>query len=255
MPATLTLIALEGIPEVERGQSIVDLLIAGLKETGIGLETGDAVVICQKIVSKAEDRKVALNSVTPSERALKLARICEKEPALVELVLRESTEVLRCLPGVIVVRHKLGFVLANAGIDQSNVAGGEGHALLLPENPDKSAGEIRAALKRRLGVDVAVLINDSFGRAWRLGTTGTCLGAAGLLALQDLRGKPDRFGRQLRVTEVGAADELAAAASCLMGQSDEGRPIVVVKGVPKALLAGERPASALIRPLDKDLFR
>lgn len=252
MSTSLTLLAPSGFPEARAGDDLAALIIAALKQDGIALEDGDVVVLAQKIVSKTEGRRIALASVEPSAEAKRLAALCQKEPALIELVLRESTEVLRCKPGVIIVRHKLGFVLANAGIDRSNVADAEDHALLLPENPDRSAAELRGTFKVITGKSVAVLINDSFGRAWRLGTTGTCIGCAGLVPLQDLRGEADRFGRALQVTELAHGDEIAAAASLLMGQAGEGRPVVIVRGLTPP--EREAPATTLIRPKAEDLF-
>ena len=252
MSETLRLLAPAGFPEIRAGDDLAGILIATLARDNVALDDGDVVVLAQKIVSKAEGRRIPLSGIKPSADASRLAAICQKEPALIELVLQESTEVLRCKPGVIIVRHKLGFVLANAGIDRSNVDGAEDHALLLPEHPDHSAAALRAALVAASGKSVAVLINDSFGRAWRLGTTGTCIGCAGLEALIDLRGVQDRFGRPLQVTELAHADEIAAAASLLMGQAGEGRPVVIVKGLAPA--ARETPATALIRPKAEDLF-
>lgn len=178
-----------------------------------------------------------------------------KDPRVVELILRESAEVVRMRPGVIITAHRLGFVMANAGIDASNVEDGEGQeiVLLLPEDPDASAKRLRQQLRARAQVDVAVIINDSFGRAWRLGTIGTAIGVSGLPALLDLRGSPDRTGRRLQVTEVGVADEVAGAASLLMGQAAEGRPIVHVRGFPYPRREGN--AAELVRPREADLFR
>ena len=251
----LILTALPGIPEVVRGAELAQLLAAAILRAGKTLESGDVVVIAQKIVSKAEGRQVRLAEVMPSPRALELARTVDKDPRLVELMLGESREVLRAKPGVLIVEHRLGFVMASAGIDQSNVPcrDGEEVALLLPADPDESARRIRQGLRAACGVEVGVLIIDSFGRAWRNGVTGVAIGVAGVPALVDLRGRPDRDGRPLRVTQVAAADELAAAASLLMGQSDEGCPAVLARGFPYAA----RPSSAaeLKRPRAEDLFR
>jgi coenzyme F420-0:L-glutamate ligase/coenzyme F420-1:gamma-L-glutamate ligase len=217
------------------------------------------LVLAQKIVSKAEGRSVRLADVTPSARARELAPQCDKDPRLVELILSEAAEVLRVRPGVIVVVHRLGFVLANAGIDRSNVGpvaedpSADDRVLLLPRDPDGSAQALGAALKTTTGASVAVIINDSLGRAWRNGTVGTALGASGLPALVDLRGRPDWFNRALQTTEVGLADEIAAAASLLMGQADEGRPIVLMRG-----LAADRRSGTgqeLIRRRELDMFR
>ena len=250
----LRLIGLPGIPEVRAGDALARLLAAALSRAGITLEARDVIVVAQKIVSKAEGRAIALATVDPSPQALELARIADKDPRLVELMLRESREVLRAKTGVIILEHRLGFVMANAGIDQSNVPGsGEDVALLLPENPDASAQRIREGLRALCGTEVAVVINDSFGRAWRNGVTGVAIGVAGIPALIDMRGNADREGRALRVTQVAAADELAAAASLVMGQADEGCPAVLARGFPYP----PRPGSAheLVRPRAEDLFR
>lgn len=251
----LTLVALPGIPEVARGADLAGLLLAAVERAGRMLESGDVMVVAQKIVSKAEGRTVRLAGVTPSARALELAGVVGKDPRLVELMLCESREVMRARPGVLIVEHRLGFVLASAGIDQSNVTAPHGEAivLLLPENPDASARRIQQDLFAACGVETGVIINDSFGRAWRNGVTGVAIGVAGVPALVDLRGRSDREGRPLRVTQVAAADELAAAASLIMGQSDEGYPAVLARGFPYALRASS--VGELIRPHAEDLFR
>lgn len=252
---SLTLTAIPGIPEVESGNDLVQVLLAALARAEMRLEAGDVIVVAQKIVSKAEGRMVPLATVEPSPRALELARIADKDPRLVELMLRESHEVMRAKTGVIITEHRLGFVMANAGIDQSNVpaSAGDAIALLLPQDPDGSAQRIREGLRDACGRDVGIVINDSFGRAWRNGVTGVAIGVAGIAALVDLRGQPDREGRRLRVTEVAAADELAAAASLLMGQADEGCPAVLARGFPYA--HRESSARELLRPRAEDLFR
>jgi coenzyme F420-0:L-glutamate ligase/coenzyme F420-1:gamma-L-glutamate ligase len=213
------------------------------------------VVVAQKIVSKAEGRSVEVASVVPSDRARALAAEIGKDPRLVEIVLGESVRVVRSRPNLLIVEHKLGFVMANAGVDQSNVAPQDGvaRALLLPVDPDASAEALRAGLSARFGVKLAVIINDSFGRAWRRGTAGIAIGAAGVPSLVDLRGSPDLFGRTLEVSVIGFADEIAAAASLLMGQADEARPVVLVRGL--KWTAPATPASALVRPTAEDLFR
>lgn len=250
----LTLVALSGIGEVRAGESLVDLVLNALQASAQVLEAGDVLVIAQKVVSKAEDRRVSLAGIEPSERARTLALAADKDARLMELVLRESREVLRVKPGVIIVEHRLGFVMANAGIDRSNTGGsGDDEVLLLPEQPDASAARIRDEIRARCGVTIGVIINDSFGRAWRNGVTGVAIGVAGVPALIDMRGKTDRGGRELRVTEIAAADELAAAASLIMGQAAEGTPVVLARGFPYALR--ESSAAELIRPRDADLFR
>ncbi|MEQ1773464.1 MAG: coenzyme F420-0:L-glutamate ligase [Burkholderiales bacterium] len=249
----LKLIALPGIPEVTPHAALCDLLVVAIARAGMTLQVGDVLVLAQKIVSKAEGRLFTVSDVTPSSRALDIAREAGKDPRIVELMLRESRKVLRVKPGVIIVEHKLGFVMANAGIDQSNVPGGDEAVLLLPEDPDASARKLRDELRAATGAEVGVLIIDSFGRAWRNGVTGTAIGVAGMPALVDLRGKNDREGRTLQVTQVAAADELAAAASLVMGQADEGTPAVLVRGFPYAKCEGS--VKALLRPEAEDLFR
>lgn len=252
---TLTLTALDGIGEIAPGDSIAETIIEALSVNTLSLSDGDVIVVCQKIVSKAENRYVELETVSPSERACALATLCEKDARLVELVLRESSAVIRCVKDVLIVRHRLGFIVANAGIDQSNIAAAAQRALLLPRDPDGSAASIRKALAQRLGARVGVIVSDSFGRPWRLGVCGTAIGCAGLNPLIDLRGRPDRFGRALRVTQVAVGDEIAAAAALLMGEADEGRPIVLVSGITAEYFSDPGSATQLLRPAEQDLFQ
>lgn len=243
------------LPLVEPGAALAQVILAGLAGEGITLQSGDIVVLAQKIVSKSEGRYVSLASVSPSPAAVDYAQRCHKDPRLVELVLREASSVMRCKPGVIIVRHRLGFVMANAGIDHSNIeegANGE-RVLLLPEDPDESAARLRAELEATTGKSIAVAIIDSFGRAWRIGTTGTCIGSAGLATVHDLRGKTDLFGRTMVSSIVGTGDEVAAAASMLMGQSTEGRPLVILRGMAH-LTGAMQTAAELVRPAREDLF-
>jgi coenzyme F420-0:L-glutamate ligase/coenzyme F420-1:gamma-L-glutamate ligase len=251
----LTLTALPGFPMVEPGDDLAALILDGVERAGDGLRDRDVLVVAQKIVSKSENRYADLRAIVPSEQARMLAREVDKDPRLVEVILRESDEVVRYRTGVLVVAHRRGWVLANAGVDQSNITHQEelDRVLLLPEDPDRSAARLRDALRERAGVDVGVVINDSLGRPWRNGTVGVALGAAGVLCLQDLRGTADLFGRTLRVTEVGVGDELASAASLLMGQSGEGTPVILARGVDLAAPAAD--ASALLRAKNLDLFR
>jgi len=255
VPSKLELLAVPGFPLVTPGDDLAALLADCLAAAGIVLQDGDAVVFAQKVVSKAEGRLVDLAQVSPSPRALALANLVAKDPRLVEVILSESRRVVRQRENVLIVEHRLGLVMANAGVDQSNVASADSgeFALLLPVDPDASARRLRAALSQRCGCSLAVIINDSFGRPWRRGSVGVAIGCAGLTALADLRGKPDMFGRTLRVTEVGLADEVAAAASLLMGQADEALPIVIVRGL--ALEEVGTPAAVLIRSPDEDLFK
>ncbi len=251
--ASLTLTPLTGIPRVRPGDPLASLLLDALQRASLSLQDGDILVVAQKIVSKAEGRYVHLDTVQPSLRARALARLTGKDPRLVELILQESRRVLRAVPGVLIVEHRLGFVCANAGIDHSNVRGDDAWVLLLPEDPDASAARLRQALEKATGARVGVLIIDSHGRAWRLGTMGVAIGLSGLPGLVDLRGRRDLEGRPLRVTQVAAADELAAAASLIMGQADEGIPAVHVRGFPYPLHPGR--LQDLLRPEAQDLFR
>jgi coenzyme F420-0:L-glutamate ligase/coenzyme F420-1:gamma-L-glutamate ligase len=250
----LTLTALAGIPTVGEGDDLAAIALAGLAVSGIALADGDILVFAQKIVSKAEGRCVKLAGIVPSPRAIELAEKSQKDPRIVELILSESVEVLRCRPGAIIVEDRRGMVMAHAGIDASNVESPDGESvLLLPADPDASAARLREALREHTGARVGIIVNDSFGRAWRLGTVGTAIGVAGLPALLDLRGRPDRTGRLLQTSELGVADEAAAAASLVMGQGSEGRPIVHMRGFPYP--AAEGRAADLVRPRHMDLFR
>lgn len=248
--ASLSLIALPRIPLVQAGDDLAQLLGTALDSAGLALHAGDVLVLAQKIVSKAEGRQVALSDVTPSPAAIDLAARAHKDPRVVELMLSESSEIMRVRRGVIIVRHRLGLVLANAGIDQSNVDP-HGEVLLLPRDPDASCAALRAQLRERTGIDIAVVIIDSLGRAWRNGTVGTAIGASGLPGLLDLRGQPDLFGRPLQTSELGYADEIAAAASLLMGQAGEGRPAVLLRGLSTTR---DGNAAELIRDRSLDLF-
>jgi coenzyme F420-0:L-glutamate ligase/coenzyme F420-1:gamma-L-glutamate ligase len=254
-PATLVLTALPGIPRIAAGDDLPSVIATGLQRAGLSLQDGDIMVLAQKIVSKTEGRSVLLRDIAPSSRARELARQTGKDARVIELILSESKQVLRARPGLIVVEHRLGFVLANAGIDASNVddSDNDERVLLLPVDPDASCARLRTALERNFGTRLGVVINDSLGRAWRMGTVGTALGSSGLVAMLDLRGRTDMNGRILRSSEIGAADEVAAAASLLMGQAAEGRPIVHLRGFPYAL--GEGSARDLQRPPEMDLFR
>jgi coenzyme F420-0:L-glutamate ligase/coenzyme F420-1:gamma-L-glutamate ligase len=254
---SLVLTPIPNIPMVHTGDDLVEMIWNGLSQTDIILQEGDILVLAQKIISKAEGRWVNLVSIQPSVRAVELAKKIEKDARLLELVMRESNQILRTRVGTIIVEHRLGFVCANAGIDHSNVAG-EGNSteewvLLLPENPDASSRLIRQNLEQRSGIHLGVMIIDSHGRAWRQGVVGVAIGLSGLPGLVDMRGKNDLFGYNLRFTTIGAADELAAAASLVMGQADEGTPIVHVRGFPYKLRDGT--LKELIRPKEQDLFR
>lgn len=253
----LVLTPLGSLPLIAPGDDLSELILRALDRAGLTLIDGDIVAVTSKVISKAEGRFVNLAHIAPTLRAQKLAEQVQKDPRIVELILRESKEILRTRPGTIIVEHRLGFVCANAGIDHSNVAGegntSEEWVLLLPENPDTSAEIIQSRLETASGVNLGVLVVDSHGRAWRMGTVGVTIGLAGMPALVDLRGLPDVFGYRLQVTQVGAADELAAATSLVMGQVAEETPVVHVRGFPYPLRAGH--IHELIRPRGSDLFR
>jgi coenzyme F420-0:L-glutamate ligase/coenzyme F420-1:gamma-L-glutamate ligase len=255
MSRRMILTALAGIPTIQAGDDLASLIAVAISGANLVLEDGDVLVLAQKIVSKAEARSVRLADVVVSPRAVELAALTSKDPRVVELILRESVEVMRCRPGLIIVEHRSGLVMANAGIDASNVDGTEGdeRVLLLPEDSDLSASRLREGLRRLVGRDIGIVIADSFGRAWRNGTVGTAIGLAGPPGLWDMRGLPDRNGRVLKATEVGIADELAAAASLLMGQADESLPVVHVRGFPLAFRTSSM--KELIRDRNIDLFR
>ena len=253
----LTLSPIPNIPLIQAGDNLAELLGQAIAAAGLDWQGGDIIVLAQKIVSKAEGRIVNLATVQPSKAARQLAAQSDKDPRLAELILQESRAVLRTRPGTVIVEHNLGFVCANAGIDHSNVQGIGGEpedwVLLLPQNPDRSAENIRRELETRTGCKLGVLIIDSHGRAWRMGTVGITIGLSGLPGLADLRGQPDLFGFQLRITQVGVADELAAAASLMMGQANERMPAVHVRGFPYPLR--EANLQELLRPQEQDLFR
>jgi coenzyme F420-0:L-glutamate ligase/coenzyme F420-1:gamma-L-glutamate ligase len=255
MGPKVSIVGLAGIPLVQPGDDLGAITVAAFSANTIVPQDNDVLVVAQKVVSKAEGRLVDVTTVEPSEKAIALAGEIDKDPRFVEVVLSEAKRVVRYRPGLLIVEHRLGFVMANAGIDHSNVAAEDGveRVLLLPADPDGSAHGLREHLRRVFGVSIGVIISDSFGRPWRKGTVGVALGVAGLPAFIDLRGLPDLFGRELRVTETGFADEIAAAAGLVMGQADEGMPMVLVRGL--AWSAPDAPAAALVRGAEHDLFR
>jgi coenzyme F420-0:L-glutamate ligase/coenzyme F420-1:gamma-L-glutamate ligase len=255
MTASLDLFALPGLPMVQAGDNLPALITAGLNRAGQRLLDHDVVVVAQKIVSKAEGRTVDLADVVPSAEAIALAGQVGKDPRIVQVVLSDSAKVVRSRPNLMIMQHRLGFVMANAGVDQSNVAATDGRqrALLLPLDPDGSAEAIRARLAAAYGVNIGVVISDSFGRPWRRGTVGVAIGAAGLPSVIDLRGQPDLFGRTLEVSIIGFADEIAAAASLLQGQAAEAQPVVVLRGL--TWHAPNIPVADVIRPPEEDLFQ
>lgn len=250
---TLTLTPLPDFPLISPGDDLASIILASLEYAAIDLRDGDILVLAQKIVSKAEDRLVNLSDVEVSSEARKLAQTTQKDPRLVELILGESRTVIRSRPNLIIVEHKLGFICANAGIDHSNVNGEEDWVLLLPEDPDSSAQSLRAKLESQAGCTLGLLIIDSHGRAWRAGTLGITIGLSGVPGVVDLRGQLDLFGYELQATDVGAADELAAAASLVMGQAAEASPVVHARGFPYTLR--KSTLKEILRPTELDLFR
>jgi coenzyme F420-0:L-glutamate ligase/coenzyme F420-1:gamma-L-glutamate ligase len=251
--ARLELLAVPGMPDFRPGDDLAALVVQGLRTASMTLQDGDVVVIAQKIVSKCEDAYATLGEIAPGPYAIELAQATGKDPRLIEIILADTSEVLRAREGLIIVANRAGHVMANAGVDSSNIEGGGERVLRLPHDPDCSALQLAAAFARLTGVNVGIVINDSWGRAWRNGTVGHAVGVAGFPALWDRRGEQDMYGRELRVTQIGIADEIAAAASLLMGAAGERQPVVIVRGL--ALPPGEGCARDLVRDKARDLFR
>ncbi len=249
----LSAFAIPDIPLIQAGDDIVDIMLAKTRAAGFALGEGDVLVVSSKIVSKAAGRLICLDAVRASQVAIDLAAETDKDPRLVELILSESEHVSRKRRGVLVTKHRLGFVSANAGIDQSNIEGGDDRALLLPINPDQAASSIRQQIQARLGIQVGVIISDSHGRPFRVGNIGVAIGAAGLPTIKDLRGSRDLYGRTLEITQIAYADLVASAAHLLCGEADEGLPVVVLRGLD---VEGEPGCAAdLIRSPEHDLYR
>ncbi len=242
-----------GLPQVNADTNLAAIIQAAISAADLQPQNGDVFAVAQKIVSKAEGRLVNLNDVKPSTEARDLARGGDKDPRLAELILRESRRIVRHSAEVIIVEHNLGIVLANAGIDRSNVAGDEDIVLLLPEDPDASAALLRQALEECFGVHLGVIITDSIGRPWRLGTTGIAIGCSGVTALTDMRGQVDMFGRVLQVAEVATADCVAGAAGLVMGEGAEAVPVVLVRGTNAQ--ASDQNARTILRPEHENLFQ
>lgn len=253
----LTFTPIDTFPLIQPGQDLAEIIHHALQSANLTLEDGDILVITQKIVSKAEGRLVNLSTVNPSKRALEVAEITKKDARLVELILSESKAIIRSGENTLIVEHKLGFICANAGIDHSNVKGDWGNDddwyLLLPKDPSASALKIRGYFKDQTGKNIGVMIIDSHGRAWRKGTVGISIGFSGVPGIVDMRGKEDIFKYHLKVTQIAAADELAASASLVMGQADEMIPIVHVRGFPYPL--SDAPFHEILREVEEDLFR
>lgn len=252
--AAVSITGVPGLPLFVAGDDLAAAICEGIVSAGLTIEDGDVLVVAQKVVSKTEGRQVALSSVRPGENAKAAAAASHKDPAVLELIERESTQLMRVAPGVVVARHGSGQVLANAGIDASNISheGGD-HVLLWPADADDSARRLRGALEARFGVKLAVIISDSMGRAWRMGTSGTAIGVSGLRPVRDRRGEADLYGRTLNATQVAVADELAAAASLVIGEAAEGLPVAIVRG---AVYDRDETAGVgdLVRPIEMDLF-
>jgi coenzyme F420-0:L-glutamate ligase/coenzyme F420-1:gamma-L-glutamate ligase len=252
-------IGVPGIGMIEHGDELTDVIVEALEKNQLTLEHGDVVCVAQKIVSKAEGCLVALSAVTPSDDAETLAAATHKDPRMVQLILDESSEVMRHKPNVLVVRHNLGFVGAHAGIDQSNVDHSDGEmALLLPKDPDKSALDLRSGLEQRYATRIGVVITDSHNRAWRMGTIGSAIGCAGIQVLDDSRGGKDIYGRTLQATLISRADALAGTATLMMGETTEKMPVVILRGLPPEQTLSDDPqqtAQLINRPLEEDMFR
>lgn len=250
----LTLTAVPGLPLIQPGDDLGALIVEHARAAGMPMADGDIVVIAQKVVSKAEGRRVRLEDVRPGERALALAELVHKDPRLVEVILGETREVVRMAPGLLIVEQRNGLICANAGIDRSNVEKDNGDwVTLLPIDPDASARCLCDRLAALSGVRVAVIINDSHGRPWREGASGVAIGVAGIAPLDDQRGEHDLFGYELQHTVVALADQVASAASLLQGQAAEGRPVVIVRGLEYPARKGA--ATESLRPRERDLFR
>lgn len=249
------LIALDHFPLVKPGDDLVALILESVQKNHLQLQHGDVIVLAQKIVSKSENRYVDLTLITPSPAAVELAQKANKDARAMEVLLGESKEVIRTRTNVVIVEHNNGYVHANAGIDHSNIKQVEGKELLLllPKDPDLSAKKLRTGIKDKTGIDVNVIINDSFGRAFRNGVCGVCIGSAGFEVIDNKIGHQDLFGNILQITEIAIADEIAAGASLVMGQADEGRPVVIVRGL--TLQPSEQGSTALLRKKEHDLFR
>lgn len=252
--------SLEGVGDLAPGDNLASLILDAMAGNRLEPAQGDVLVIAQKAVSKAENRFVSLDSVVPSAQALALAVNTGKDPQLIEVILSESSAVVRACPGVLIVRHRSGHVMANAGVDFSNLMPSETgrRVLLLPENADASANRLRTALLEACGIELGIVISDSFGRPWRNGVTNVAIGAAGVPALLDKRQQPDLYGRLLEVTQVAVADLLASAAGLAMGEGNEGNPFIHIRGLPtgySGLVGKHTNASALVRPPEQDLFR
>jgi coenzyme F420-0:L-glutamate ligase / coenzyme F420-1:gamma-L-glutamate ligase len=252
MTAEIRVLGVDGIPEAKAGDDPATLVIDGLEHSGIEVQNGDVVVVTHKLVSKAEDRLVNLEDVTPSRFAERLALRYEKDARQVEVVLRESTRIVKMDRGIIIAETPHGFVCANAGVDASN-APQTGYVVLLPLDPDATARAIREAIQERWNVQIAVIITDSFGRPWRSGIVNIAIGVAGMSPFSDYRGQYDEHGYELRATILAVADELASAAELVMGKLDR-RPVAIVRGY-EYIPSDEMSGQDLVMDPKRDLFR
>jgi len=252
---TTQLTTLDHFPLVKPGDDLATLILDAVKKNNLSLQNDDVIVLAQKIVSKSENRYVDLKTITPSRAAIGLAKKANKDARAMEVLLAESKEVIKTRTNVVIVEHNNGYVHANAGIDHSNIKQEDGKELLLllPKDPDASAEKLRTGIKEKTGIDVNIIINDSFGRAFRNGVCGVCIGSAGFEVIDNKIGHQDLFGNILQITEIAVADEIAAAASLVMGQADEGKPVVIVRGV--KLKKSDQGSKALLRKKQDDLFR
>lgn len=244
------IVPLTGMPEIVPGDDLASIIIKAVAHRSLSIEPGNIFVVAQKIVSKSEGKIVRLDSITPSKRAVRWAAKYNKDARVIELALGQAKRIVRMEKGVLIAETRHGFICANAGVDTSNTA--KGTAVLLPENPDRSAQRLKGKLARKFGVSVAVLISDTFGRPWREGLVNVALGVAGIDALVDYRGTRDAGGKSLQATVIAVADELASAAELVMGKSNQ-IPVAVIRGI--ALAPGAGSGHDLIRPVERDLFR
>ena len=252
---TIQLIALESFPLVQPGDDLCYLILDCINNNNLALQSGDVIVLAQKIISKSENRYVDLKVIIPSPAAIELAKKSNKDPRHMEVLLQESKEVIKTCPGTVIVEHNNGYVHANAGIDHSNIQQEDGKELLLllPEDSDQSAKKIKVSIEEKTGINISTVINDSFGRPFRNGVCGVCIGAAGFEVIDNKINEKDLFSNMLEMTQIAVADEIAAAASMVMGQANEGRPVVIVRGL--NLRPSRLDSKLLLRKKSEDLFR
>ncbi len=254
-PQSLSLSTIPRIPLIEPNDDLANIIFHALSSSGHKIENNDIIVVAQKIISKAEGRTVDLTTIKPSEKAIKLAEEINKDPRQIELVLSESNEIIAIKPGVIIVEHHSGVILANAGIDHSNVDNSDNKEIvcLLPKDSNESARRLKKEIENLCDKQIGIIITDSIGRPWRKGTTGVALGSAGIETIRDLRGDKDMFGCELLVSETADADSLASAACLLMGEGDNATPVILIRGYETVI--SDQDTNQLLRPKDEDMFR